>query len=100
MKEIDFDKLLHSITYWLSYQERIGRSFMIQENSLKYPLADYLTGLGYSTGNIALEFPHPKLNNRRIDLVKSEIEITDKQIKIDFVAEFKMATYHTKYEPE
>ena len=55
---IDFDKLLHSVTYWLSYQERIGRSFMIQESSLKYPVADYLTGTGLSVELIDLEYPH------------------------------------------
>jgi hypothetical protein len=35
MKQVDFNALTHSVTYWLSYQDKIGRGFMIQESALK-----------------------------------------------------------------
>ncbi len=61
MISIDFVSLLHSITYYLSYQDKIGRDFMVSESSLKYPVADYLTGLEMPLAQIQLEFPHPHL---------------------------------------
>ncbi len=100
MKVIDFDKLIHSITYWLSYQERIGRNFMIQESSLKYPVADYLTGLGTPIEYIGLEYSHPQLKSRRIDLVTADSPLSYNTHKIQVAIEFKIANYLTKYEPE
>src|SRR5580658_3943614 len=91
MISIDFTRLVHAVTYYLSYQERIGRNFMINESSLKYPVADYLTGLEMPIININLEYPHPGLKNKRIDLV-----ITTLKDKIDGAFEFKMAKYKTR----
>jgi hypothetical protein len=96
MISIDFRKLVHSITYYLSYQESIGRDFMIDESSLKYPAADYLTSLEMPLSFIQLEFPHPKLKNRQIDLVTTDA--LKKKIEIAF--EFKISRQNTKYEPE
>lgn len=96
MISIDFNKLIHSVTYYLSYQDRIGRDFMINEFSLKYPVADYLTGLEMPLTNIQLEFPHPTFKKRQIDLVTTD----NSKKKIENVFEFKMAKLDTRYEPE
>jgi hypothetical protein len=105
MISIEFTKLLHSITYYLSYQNRIGRDFMVSESSLKYPVADYLTGLEMPLSRIELEFPHPHLKKRQIDLVThpvppSGIETDASKQKIESAYEFKMASAFTKYESE
>ena len=96
MVSIDFNKLLHSVTYYLSYQESIGREFMIYESSLKFPVADYFTSLEIPLSNIQLEFSHPNLKNRQIDLIT-----TDKsKMNIEKAFEFKISRQYTKYEPE
>src|SRR6478735_4438258 len=96
MTNIDFNKLIHSVTYYLSYQDRIGRKFMIDESSLKYPVADYLTGLEIPLTNIKLEFSHPNLKKRQIDLVTTDKSKT----KAETAYEFKISRENTKYLPE
>ena len=94
MNSIDFNKLIHSATYYLCYQDRIGRGFMIDESSLKYPIADYLTSLEIPLSNIQLEYSHPDLKKRNIDLVTTEAQ------NIENAFEFKISRQNTKYEPE
>lgn len=96
MNSIDFDKLIHSATYFLSYQDKIGKTFMIDESSLKYPIAEYLTSLEMPLANIQLEFPHPDLKKRSIDLVTTD----NLKKKIENVFEFKISKQATKYESE
>jgi hypothetical protein len=94
---IEFKKLIQSVTYYLSYQDKIGKSFMIDESSLKYPVAEYLSSLKISLSSIRLEYPHPKLRRRQIDLVKLDDR---KNGAIDVAFEFKMARTSTRYESE
>ncbi|WP_345952984.1 hypothetical protein [Mucilaginibacter sp. PAMB04168] len=96
MIKIDFNKLLHSATYYLSYQDRVGRNFMIDESSLKYPIADYLTGLEFPLNRIKLEYPHPEFLKRSIDLVTTDASGDG----IENAFEFKRAKNSTKYESE
>ena len=96
MNSIDFNKLIHSATYYLSYQDRIGRDFMIDESSLRYPIADYLSSLVMPLTNIKLEFSHPDLKKRQIDLVTTD----NSKKKIESAFEFKISRLNTKYEPE
>lgn len=96
MISIEFNKLIHSVTYYLSYQDKIGRAFMINESSLKYPVADYLTGLEMPLTNIRLEYSHPDLKKRQIDL----ITIDNSNSKIENAFEFKVSRSNTKYEAE
>jgi hypothetical protein len=96
MNSIDFNKLIHSATYYLSYQDKIGRSFMINESSLKYPVADYLTSLEMPLANIQLEFSHPDLKKRNIDLITTD----NSKKKIERAFEFKISKQVTKYESE
>ena len=96
MIPIDYNRLIHSATYYLSYQDRIGRNFMIDESSLKYPIADYLSGLELPLTQIQLEFPHPNLKKRQIDLITTDAS----KGKIESAFEFKISRPNTKYEPE
>jgi hypothetical protein len=97
MTSADFDKLLHATSYWLSYQDKIGRSFMIKESSLKYPFADYLTGLKIPIDDIKLEHLHPDLKKRNLDLVTID---PSSPTSLNSGVEFKVASSSTKYEPE
>ena len=100
MIPIDYNTLIHSICYYLSYQDRIGRSFMIDESSLKYPVADYLTSLEIPLVNIRLEYPHPNLKKRQIDLITTNDHLIIEPANIETAFEFKLAQAHTKHEAE
>ncbi len=100
MIAIDFNKLIHSVTYYLSYQDKIGRSFMVDESSLKYPVADYLTSLETPLANIQLEFSHPDLWKRQIDLITTDQPNRKLKQKIESAYEFKISRQNTKYEYE
>jgi hypothetical protein len=69
---------------------------MIDESSLKYPVADYLTGLELPLVQIKLEYSHPLLKKRMIDLITTDA--TKKKIECAF--EFKISANTTKYEAE
>lgn len=93
---MDYNKLIHAATYFLSYQDRIGRAFMVNESSLKYPVADYLTSLSIPINQIKLEYPHPTLKRRQIDLII--YNRLEKNIERAF--EFKLSSPTTKYDTE
>lgn len=58
-----------AIEHWLGFQDKIGRSFMMNEDALKYPLADYLVNEGnIDLPLINLEKAHPNFSNRQVDL--------------------------------
>lgn len=93
-KEINFSSLINSVSYWLCFQEKIGRKFMINESSLKYPIADFFTNHHFPVNNINLEFNHPIFKKRRIDIVLKE----NNELKIIF--ELKIASYNTSQKKE
>jgi hypothetical protein len=64
--------LAYSVSYWLSYQNRIGREFMNSESSLKYPIADFLTNLNTPINQIKLEEQHSLFEDRYIDVTIKE----------------------------
>ena len=43
---MNISNMCGAIEHWLGFQDKIGRSFMINEDTLKYPLADYLVNDG------------------------------------------------------
>lgn len=96
MIQIEYNQLIHSVTYYLSYQDKIGRSFMINESSLKYPVADYLTGLEIPLTQIQLEYSHPELKKRQIDLITTD----SSKNKVERAFEFKISRQNTKYDAE
>jgi len=59
-----------ALEHWLGFQDKIGRAFMMNEDALKYPLADYLVNAGaLHINTIELEYPHPNFSNRLIDII-------------------------------
>jgi len=89
INKINFSNLINSVSYWLCFQEKIGRKFMINESSLKYPIADFFTNKHFLIENIDLEFTHPLLKKRSIDIVIKENK------KLSIVFEMKIASYST-----
>ncbi len=86
-----------AIAHWLGFQEKIGRSFMMNEDALKYPLSDYLVNEGnIEIKSIELERPHPNFSNRFVDL--TIIDKTTKQLNNFF--ELKLATSYTRQQKE
>ena len=82
-----------AIEHWLGFQDKIGRSFMMNEDALKYPLADYLVNDGnIDVGTIRLEHQHPNFSSRQVDL--AIIDSTTTQINNIF--ELKLAKRTTR----
>jgi hypothetical protein len=58
-----------AMEHWLGFQDKIGRGFMMNEDALKYPLADYLVNHGnIDLTSIELERAHPNFSNRLVDV--------------------------------
>lgn len=87
---INFSSLIQSVSYWLCFQARIGRQFMINEGSLKYPIADFFTNHHFPVDNINLEYNHPIFKQRQIDVVLKEKDY------LKTIFELKIASYNTK----
>jgi len=86
-----------AIEYWLGFQHKIGRSFMMNEDALKYPLADYLVNEGnVDLQLIDLEIAHPNFSNRQVDLTVFNIQ--NRTVKSLF--ELKLAKEETWYQAE
>jgi hypothetical protein len=86
-----------AIAHWLGFQEKIGRSFMMNEDALKYPLSDYLVNEGnIDIKSIELERPHPNFSNRLVDL--AILDTTRNSLNNLF--ELKLATSHTRQQKE
>jgi hypothetical protein len=87
-----------AIEHWLCFQEKIGRSFMMNEDALKYPLADYLVNEGgINVYSIGLEKPHPNFSNRHVDLTM--FDSANRNI-INNIFELKLAKSATRNQPE
>ena len=66
---INFLELAYSVSYWLSYQNKIGREFMNSESSLKYPITDFITNIHNPVNQIKLEEQHFLFDDRYIDII-------------------------------
>ena len=85
-----------AIEHWLGFQDKIGRSFMINEHALKYPLADYLVNDGkVLIKSIDLEKPHPNFSNRLTD-----VSVLNANGTLENVFELKLAKSTTGYQSE
>lgn len=86
-----------AIAHWLGFQEKIGRSFMMNEDALKYPLSDYLVNEGnINIKSIELERAHPNFSSRQVDL--TIIDTVTQQLNNLF--ELKLATSYTRNQGE
>jgi len=68
-KEINHPHLAASVIWWLNYLNSIGRGYVINESSIKYPVAEYLEKSISEKDNIKLEYNHPLFKKRSIDLL-------------------------------
>lgn len=84
MQNINFFSLNEAICYWLGYQFNIGRKRLLHEASLRYPIADALTGDGIEINKIALEKGHPYFNDRYVDILVSNQDL-NKVDKANFI---------------
>jgi len=85
-----------ALEHWLGFQDKIGRSFMMNEDALKYPLADYLVNAGnIDIRDIELESPHPNLSNRFVD-----VSVLDESKNLKNVFELKLASTKTRWKSE
>ncbi len=90
-------KMGGAMEHWLGFQDNIGRSFMLNEDALKYPLADYLVNAGgMQIDAIELQRQLPGFPSRHMDLaiVDLESETQPKQIINSF--ELKLAKNETR----
>ena len=86
-----------AMEHWLGFQDKIGRSFMMNEDALKYPLADYLVNDGsINIKYIDLEKPHPNFSNRLVDV--SVFDSTNRTLNNVF--ELKLAKSTTRNQSE
>lgn len=81
-KEFIIYQLANTMMFWLNYISSVGRSYVINEGSIKFPITEYLEHC--DSLKINLEYPHSKFNGRRIDLL---VEDNKKNNKYAF--EFK-----------
>lgn len=86
-----FDNFVDAICYWFGYQVKLGRDKMLNESSLRFPIAEVLTSGDINVEQIILEKLHPLFKSKRLDLVvysKNSIEDV-----ISEAYEFKIAKY-------
>lgn len=81
-KEFIIYQLANTMMFWLNYISSVGRSYVINEGSIKFPITEYLEHC--DSLKINLEYSHPIFNSRRIDLL---VEDNKKNNKYAF--EFK-----------
>jgi hypothetical protein len=86
-----------AVAHWLGFQEKIGRSFMMNEDALKYPLSDYLVNEGnIDIKGIELERAHPNFSSRQVDLTV----IDTVTLQLNNLFELKLATSNTRKQSE
>jgi len=72
---------LHS---WLNYISSVKRIYVLAENSIKYPISEYI-GTKVDPSKIHLDKLHPNLNDRYLDLrFFDEINSQETEIAIEF----------------
>lgn len=79
------------IEYWFRFHQVVGKSDLLNEDSIKYPLIEYLIADGDdSLKNIKLEDSHPVFATRETDLLSK-----DESGNIKYCIEFKLASKFT-----
>lgn len=79
------------IEYWFRFYQVIGKTDLLNEDSIKFPVVEYLIADGDdSLKNIKLEDNHPVFLSREVDLISKETSG-----KINYCIEFKLANKTT-----
>lgn len=66
--EIFIKHLGSSVQSWLNYISAVGREFVLSESSIKMPLAEFIGTKIADTEAVKLEYLHPNLFMKRMDL--------------------------------
>jgi hypothetical protein len=87
-----------ALEHWLGFQDKIGRSFMMNEDALKYPLSDYLVNEGgINLSTLDLEHPHPNFSNRLMDAAIYDV---NNLTQLENTFELKLAKSSTRNQSE
>jgi hypothetical protein len=79
------------IEYWFRFYQVVGKTDLLNEDSIKFPVVEYLIADGEdSLKNIKLEDNHPVFLSREVDLISKEASGT-----INYCIEFKLASKTT-----
>lgn len=88
---MNFTQAAKGIELWFRFHQTIGKGDLLNEDSIKYPLVEYLIADGDdSLKNIKLEDSHPVFNTREVDLISK-----DEKGNLYYVIEFKLASKFT-----
>lgn len=88
---MNFTKAAKGIELWFRFHQIIGKGDLLNEDSIKYPLVEYLIADGDdSLKNIKLEDTHPIFTTREVDLISK-----DDKGNLYYVIEFKLASKFT-----
>lgn len=88
---MNFTKAAKGIEYWFRFHQIVGKGDLLNEDSIKYPLVEYLIADGDdSLKKIKLEDTHPIFTSREVDLISK-----DDKGKLYYVIEFKLASKFT-----
>jgi len=95
------DKMGGALEHWLGFQDKIGRSFMMNEDAIKYPLSDYLVNDGgIHIDAIELQRFHPNFTNRLVDVAIIDRTVDYNPKPLINVFELKVAKSDTGYQSE
>jgi len=74
-----------SIQSWLNYISSVGREFILSESSIKMPLAEFIGTKIADTDAVKLEYLHPNLFMKRMDLYyKKKVNTDEFQTAFEF----------------
>lgn len=81
-------KAAQGIEYWLKFYQVVGKRDLIIEDTIKYPLIDYLIADGNDIiKNIKLEESHPIFPSKEVDLISK-----DNKGLLNYCIEFKLTS--------
>jgi hypothetical protein len=84
-KDVNINQMATAVLWWLSYTSAVRREYVLSEGAIKFPLSEYLETSNIE--NLILEYGHPQLSRKRIDLLYQEKQ-KDNSLQ-DFAFEFK-----------
>ncbi len=67
-KEINVSQLAMAVMWWLNYISAVGRNYVLSEGAIKFPISEYLERSTLNDNDIELEYGHPKLQQKRLDV--------------------------------
>ena len=79
-KDVNLSQLATAVMWWLSYITAVGRNYILTEGAIRFPATEYLERSNID--DIKLEYGHPKLSMKRIDLYYKMNK--DKNIAFEF----------------